>query len=323
MSDSKPTRPPQVTLAGWLVVGGSVLVVLLAFSRVQQVGSMETQDTLRDALSRWPGDQLGLTVSGAQRLLQITLMIAAATAATTAILGWQALQRSKPARLALSALAVPLFVTGVYGGGFAPGVVSAAILMLWFQPARDWFDGRSRPAPPAAATRTQAPAPRALVPPGGRDPLLDLPPPTAAPLHPVTPAAAAPVVRPPAVAWACGITWGCSVVVALLFGSALLQLLLTPDTWLDEVRRQNPELDYSDADLTRLLVVVFVVFVVWALVAAGLGLLVWRRKAWAAVLLGVSAGLACLTLFPAIACIATGILLMRPESRAWLTAVRR
>jgi hypothetical protein len=320
VSDSKPTRPPQVTLAGWLVVGGSVLVVLLAFSRVQQVGSMETQETLRDALSRWPGDQLGLTVSGAQQALRITLMVAAATAAATAILGWQVLQRSKPARLALTALAVPLFVTGVYGGGFAPGVVTAAIVMLWFQPARDWFDGRVRPVPPAAP-----PLPRAVVPPGGRDPLLDLPPPSAAPLHPVAPAATAPATRPPAVAWACGITWGCSLAVALLFGSALLQLLAAPATWLDEVRRQNPELDYSDADLTRLLVIVFTVLVVWALAAALLGLLVWRRKAWAAILLGVSAGLACLTLLPAVACIATGILLLRPESRAWLTAagVRR
>ena len=65
-------------------------------------------------------------------------------------------------------------------------MVAAAIVMLWFQPARDWFDGivREAPAPPPPLP---APPPA----PTGRDPLLDLPPPTAPPLHP-TPYAARP-----------------------------------------------------------------------------------------------------------------------------------
>ena len=34
MSEPKLVRPPQVTIAGWLVVAGSVVVVLMAFGQV-------------------------------------------------------------------------------------------------------------------------------------------------------------------------------------------------------------------------------------------------------------------------------------------------
>ena len=33
MSEPKPVRPPQATVAGWLVVGGSVVVVLMALGQ--------------------------------------------------------------------------------------------------------------------------------------------------------------------------------------------------------------------------------------------------------------------------------------------------
>ena len=45
-------------------------------------------------------------------------------------------------------LAVPLFVTGLVTGGFVSSVVAAAAVMLWFQPARDWFDGVVREPQP-------------------------------------------------------------------------------------------------------------------------------------------------------------------------------
>ena len=61
----------------------------------------------------------------------------------------------KGARVALSVLAVPLFVTGLVSGGIGSAVVTAAIVMLWFQPARDWFDGITRaPAPKPLASPT-------------------------------------------------------------------------------------------------------------------------------------------------------------------------
>ena len=87
------------------------------------------------------------------------------------------MHRSKAARLALSGLAVPLFVTsfffvGLPGASVVPAMVTAAIVMLWFQPARDWYDGivREAPAPPpplaapTPADRADRPGPAARPP---------------------------------------------------------------------------------------------------------------------------------------------------------------
>jgi hypothetical protein len=323
MTESKPARPPQVAIAGWLVVAGSVVVVLMAFSRVADLRSLETKEAIEAYLSSSPGDSLGLTVSGVQTILRIASMVAAACAATTAILGWQVLQRSRGARLALSLLAGPLFVTGFVGGGFASAVVTAAIVMLWFQPARDWFDGITRAAP-------ERPAPLPSVPraPAAQSPLLDLPPPSGPPLYAAPYAAGAPASRsaaqrPAPVVWACAVAWASTAVVFLMFSVVLLELALAPDSLREEMRRQNPDLTMSDADLTRLLVVVSLVLVVWSAGAALLTLLVWRGVPWAALALSVSAALSCLALVPIVAGIATVVLLQRPESRAWLTARRR
>jgi hypothetical protein len=329
MSEPKSlARPPQAALAGWLVVGGSVIVVLTALGQGAVLHSLDTREAVQEYLSRPPGDELGLGVQGMLTLLRVVWTVAAAVGAASAVLGWYALQRSKGARLALSLLALPLFVAsflfvGTPGASIFPAMVSAAIVMLWFQPARDWFDGvvREAPAPPP-------PLPAPPTAPTGRDPLLDLPPPTAPPLHP-TPYAAqpgreasAPAVRPRPVVWACALTWATSAVAFLLFAVNLAQLATGPDELLDEADRRYPELSMSDADLSRLLAVMFVVFMVWSVVAAGLTLLVWRRVAWASVALTVSAVLACVTLLPLVACVATVVLLQRPESRAWFRAGR-
>jgi hypothetical protein len=329
VTDKPPARPSQVTLAGWLVVAGSVVVVVMAFSRVATLHSLDTRQSIENYLASPTGQSLGLTVTTVQTLLRIAAMAAAATATATAILGWQVLQRSRGARVALTALAAPLFVTGFVGSGFAAAVVTAAIVMLWFQPARDWFDGITRPAPtPPTPPTPPAPLRPLAAPPGtpvGRDPLLDLPPPTAPPLH-ATPYAGRPsetrahADRPNAVVWACAITWASTAVVFLLFAVTLVQVLVAPNSLLDEMRRQNPDLTMSDADLTRVLVVVSVVFLVWSAAAAALTMLVWRRVAWASIVLSVSAVLACLTLVPIIASVATVVLLQRSESRAWLRA---
>ena len=184
MSEPKSVRPPQATVAGWLVVGGSVVVVLMALSQGAVLQSLDTQEAVEEYISRPPGDQLGLGVQGMLTLLRVVWTVTAVSAAAAAVLGWYALHRSKGARLALSGLAVPLFVTsfffvGLPGASAFPAMVTAATVMLWFQPSRDWYDGitRAAPAPPP-------PLPAPPTGPTGRDPLLDLPPPTTPPLHP-------------------------------------------------------------------------------------------------------------------------------------------
>jgi len=298
-------------------------VVLLALDQVAKLHSLDTREAVQDYLSRPPGDELGLGVRGALTALRVVLTVTGVAAAATAVLGWYALQRSTGARLALSVLAVPLFLSGFsfgtfVGGGVLPAMVTAAIVMLWLQPARDWYRGVSWVAP-----RPPAPLPR----PSGRDPLLDLPPPTAPPLYPAPHAdraAGAAPGRPASVRWACVVVWVVTAATLLLFAVSLVQILVFPDDVLAEVRRDYPGVTASDAYVTRVCVIVCVVAMAWSVAGAALALLVWRRVAWASVALTVSAVLACLTLLPVPASVVTVLLLQRPDARAWLGAsVRR
>src|SRR4051812_49578805 len=157
MSEPKLARPPQVTLAGWLVVGGSVLVVLSALDQGAGLHSLDTREAVERFLAGPPGDQLGLSLQGALMALRVLLTVAAVTAAASAILGWYVLQRSKPARLALTVLAVPLFLAGFsfQSGGGVPPLVAAARGMLWFPPRGGWVYG----LPPASVPGLPPPPP--------------------------------------------------------------------------------------------------------------------------------------------------------------------
>ncbi len=337
MSEPKSVRPPQASVAGWLVVGGSVVVVVTALSQGAALQSLDTQEAVEEYLSRPPGDQLGLGVQGMLTLLRVVWTVTAVSAAATAVLGWYALRRSKGARLALSCLAVPLFTTsflfvGAPGASVFPAMVSAAIVMLWFQPSRDWFDGikREAPVPPR-------PLPAPSTAPTGRDPLLDLPPPTAPPLH-STPYAAQPsgevpvLRRPASVTWACVLAWLSTAAVFGMLGLVLIVMVASPDALIDAAHRENPDLaaqGMSDSDLKISTYIACGLVMAWSAAAAALALLAWRRVRWAATGLAVSAGLASLLcllsvvgtlvvmLVPLAACAATVALLLRPESLAW------
>ena len=107
-------------------------------------------------------------------------------------------------------------------------------------------------------------------------------------------------------------------------------MLAQPDTLLDEVHKQNPDLadqGITDAVLRTTVYVTAVVVMVWSLAAVALGVLAWRRVRWAATGLMVSAGVAgglcllvvvgsALLLLPLVGCAATVALLLRPEARA-------
>jgi hypothetical protein len=339
MSEPTPTRPPQVTLAGWLVMGGSVLVVLLAFSEVASLHSLDTREAVERRVADRGGDFFGLDVEGVLTAMRVLLMVAAASATATAILGWHVLRRSKGARIALTVLAGPLFVAGlVQQGGFASAMVTAAILMLWFQPARDWFDGITREAPASPRPLPDRPF-DGTEPASGRDALLDHPPPTAPPLHP-TPYAAGPAPhsarvgrRPGAVRWACVVTWSFSTCAALLFAATIVSMVADSQPLIDELQRQDPDLaarGMSDGELEAVLYAVSAGMLVWAAAAIVLAVLVWRRVRWAAIALRISAGAAAALsvigvvsslafAVPVAACAAVLALLLRPEARAWLS----
>ncbi len=51
MSEPKIVRPPQATVAGWLVVGGSVVVVLMALGQGAVLHSLDTREAVEEYLS--------------------------------------------------------------------------------------------------------------------------------------------------------------------------------------------------------------------------------------------------------------------------------
>ena len=132
-------------MAAWSIMVGSVVVVVSGFETITGLHSLETREAIERALATAPADGLGLDVSAVQQMIRVGSMVAAGCATAAAILGYQVLQRNRTARIVLSILAVPLFLTGMASGGFFSSLVAVAVGMLWLHPARAWFNGTWRP----------------------------------------------------------------------------------------------------------------------------------------------------------------------------------
>ncbi|HET8961510.1 hypothetical protein [Nocardioides sp.] len=343
MSEPLP-RPRQVTMAGWMIVGGSVLVVATVFDTITSLNTLETRDAVAQFLSEPPGQGLGLDVSGALLVLQTVSMVAAGCAAVAAVLGFHVLRRHRGARLGVTVVAVPLFFTGMVTGGFLSSLVAASALLLWLAPARDWFDGvparpSSEPAragwPPEQAPPSpeQAPPSGSAAPPPGQ---VGAPAPRphqgfGMQVAPAAVGVPVPRRRPAAVMWACVLTWVISGLAALMMALSALVIAVAPDLVFEELRRQNPGFGSEGVTDRAVQVATYVtagVTVVWALAAAVLAVLVLRGTGWARIALLVSAitaGVTCLLaslasivmVLPAFGCAVTFSLLLRPEVRAW------
>ncbi len=318
-----------MTLAAWLIMVGSAIVVAMVFDRVGTLHTLETRESVEKFLAEPPGADLGVGVDGVLTLLRVISMVTAGCATAAAILGYQVLRRSRSARLALTVIAVPLFLTGMVTGGFVSSVVAAAALMLWLQPSRDWFRD-----PGAAAPRVGALAPRMSAP--ADAPALPVSASAPAAQGPERAAQAAPE-RPPAVVGACVLTWTGSGLTALALAASAVVLALDPDVLLDEAHRQNPDLadqGVTDGMLTAMAFAMVAGVVLWCVAAAVLAILVFHRVGWARVVLLVSAGVAAaislvgaaiggvLLLVPFAAAVAGLALLLRPSTTAWFSRPR-
>lgn len=346
-------RPRQVTIAGWMIVAGSVALVLTVFQQIAGLHSIDTREAVARVLSEPPFDGLGMGVDRVLEVIRVVSMVAAACATATAILGWQALQRSRSARIALSVLAVPLFLAGMGTGGVLSTVVAVAVALLWMQPARDWFDGRWKPEPATDERRAQERArpvapepqqpPRAEQPPpyaGWPPPQGVWPPPQGVPAAPAASWSPPDVVRrrPPAVVAAVVITWVCSLLLGGLFVAGAAWLMSSPETLMDEMSRQQPEL-VRDGTVTvgllrGMLAVMTAGIVVWVLAACVSAFFVLRGARWARVVLLVSSSAAGLGLFlcllvnaamllPLAGAVAVVALLVRRDVAAWFSAPGR
>jgi hypothetical protein len=311
VSEPTPDRPRQVTLAGWLIMVGSVFALGLVVQRLAGLHTLENLQAIERFLSKPPGSDLGVSTDTVVTTLRTLLMVTAGCATAAGILGYQVLRRSRSARTAVTVLAVPLFLAGMVTGGFVTSVVAASAAILWLQPARSWFDGT---APPERAT---SPSPVLA--------------PTAA--SPSQVALAEPVApRPAAVLWACVLTWALSGLVVIGLVATAVVLAVSPDVALDEVHRQNPDLasqGVSDDLLIGATYVMLAALVGWCLGAAALAVLVLRRVDWARIVLVVSAACcaaACLLgvvvgafvlVLPLLGSVAVVAMLVRPDTRPW------
>lgn len=344
-----PARPRQVTWSGAIICLGSVFVLLSAWQVVLGVGSLETREGVEEFLAVAPGDGLGLDVPAALEVLRITAMAAAALAVAAAILGWQVLQKSRSARVVLSVMAVPLFLTGTVTGGLVSAAVVASIITLWLSPAREWFAGRPLPDPPArtrpdarpdaaASQRPTWPPPLPQEPgrhgPGHHEPGQqqgqEQPGPADRRLEQQA-GTTARTPRPPALVVACLVSWSlCGLTLLFAAGGAIV-MWTSPDLVVEALQQQDPaalEQGLSVRDLQVGTTVILGVLGVWCLgasvaaafalrgsVAGRVALLVCAAVAAALTLLSVLGSLAFVV--PLAGCLVVVALLVRPEVRAW------
>lgn len=338
-------RPRQVTFAAWTIVGGSALVVASVFERVGALNGLETQEAIEAFLASPPGAGLDLDVEGVIAVIRALSMVAAGCAAAATVLGLHLLRGSRGARLAITVLAVPLFLSGLAAGGFLSSLVAASAVLLWLEPSRDWFDGRPAKQQPEPERRVpERPAPPPVVPrphegfgtvPPGPPPFTGSPYAAPAPApSPVTPAGPppAPPARPDSVLWACILTWVFSGAAGLAMAALALVVAASPEMFFDELRRQDPELarnGLTDQALTTAIYVTAGITVVWSAVATTLAVLLFRRVSWARLALAAcvaGAGAVCLLaatgslvmLAPLAGCVVTFSLLLRRDVRAWV-----
>ncbi|WGY01417.1 hypothetical protein QI633_23135 [Nocardioides sp. QY071] len=348
MSEQQP-RPGQATLAGALIIGGSVFVVLAAWQRISTLHTLAVQEELQKVLTEPMTADLGLDADGLATVIRVLCMVGAGAATASAILGVQVFKRSASARLALTALAPLLFVGGLATAGFLAPMVLAGIALLWLQPTRDWYAGRpwmqrleerqaarlaairsaTRPAPPSRFDQPGQPGqPSQPGQPG------HLPGPLAGPVTGDAPPATGPVVgaRPPALVAACAITCVVAVAIVLLVAGMVAYVSANSEKLFAEVMKDQPSwLDSSqvtEQDLVAGIYVLMAGVTACALGAIVLAALAFVGQNWARIVLAIGAAAgAALALFLALgawplvilvaALAGTTSLLLRPEVSRW------
>ena len=136
--------------------------------------------------------------------------------------------------------------------------------------------------------------------------------------------------------WACALTWaGCAAAFTVMLASVVL-VLAAPETLIDELHRQDPQLrseGLTAATLRSTVLIAGIVVLVWSAAAAVVAGFAWRGRSWAWTTLLVSASsvsLLCalasigspMMLVPLALCGITIPMLLRPEVRAFFRGRR-
>lgn len=346
MSQEQP-RPGHATIAGSLIIGGSIIVVLSAWERISTLRTLEVQEKLQTALSKPPMSGLGLTLDGYTSMLQVLCVIGAGAATAAAILGVQVFKRSTSARIALTLLAPLLLVGGMAAADFFAAMLVFAILLLWLQPTRDWYAGRPwvqayeerraervgllrPPGTPAGRSTAASPdaapsSPSASEPTAGEHPFGD---PGASAHRP----SVVRRTRPQALTAACVLTWITSSLVLLGIVVMMAVLPSQAEDLFAEVTRDQPKMveayDLTENSLLAGMYVVLVGFALWAIAAIVLAGLAFIGQNWARITLVISAVTGALLLvvmsvgaWPLLALVgvfgSAAWMLLRPEVGRW------
>lgn len=326
-------------MAGVMVMLGATFVVLSVWDRVSRLRSLETREGIERFIDDGPFGEIAVSVESMTQALHVVSLVSAACAVVAVALGWQVLQRSTGARVALSLVAVPLFLTGLFAGAFASALVAAATAVLWLSPSREWFAGlplpeQQGPRQPSRMQVWEQTSNRGSqgVTGQGEGPVLG--PGETSPAAGSTGwsvSGSARDRRPDPVTVALVLTIVVASIMFIMTLSAMALLASQPDVFLGDMRQQNPPLaddPWTDSYLTRMSYLIGGVILVWSALAIALAFLMAGRRAWAArglllcaavcaVLCIIAALASPVALVPGIAAAVTVSCLRRPDVRAW------
>src|ERR1700712_5122705 len=97
---------------------GSVFVILLVWDRISHLNTPTTQASVKEFLDRSKLQDDGVDLGAMTTVVKVVSMICAALAVAVAVQGYHVSKRSRSARLAVTVLTVPLFLTALIGDGF-------------------------------------------------------------------------------------------------------------------------------------------------------------------------------------------------------------
>jgi hypothetical protein len=316
-------------MAAVMSVVGSLLLVVSLFDTLGRLRTPETRETVAEFLARPPGSGLGIDVAQAVDLMRALALLSGALAAAALVFAVFVLQRHGSARIGFTVVAGLLLLT-VPVAGLMPLLLAFAALLMWSQPARDWYAGRAptpataapgRSRPPALSEERPAPSrfpfgsaprPPAEEPqPEGTAPPAQTEQPAPQPPHPPNqpypgyagyPAMGYPQPprdpdrRPTTVLIAAVLTWLGAGAAALGMVVFVLVLATGGDAFVDEFNRaaEGSQLRLGRDEVLAAGWAIASLFLVWSLVAMVLAYLAFRRSNAARIVLAVSAGMTAL-----------------------------
>ena len=335
-------------MAGW--VGGAASAMMLAsvFTIMPKLRTVDTRAAITDYLSKGSGQALGIDLDTALLLARIGLFVTGAAAAATLVFTVFVMRRDRQSRIAVSVMALPILLCGVFVDPFLAGFILASIVLLWTRPASDWFAGR---APRQPVPAPQAPMPALPPVPWNRDDTrpapftapygeqrAPVPPPVRQEPTPWAPPPLPAAHRPASVLTACLVTWVASGLSAMLMVVSIVaassegfrRRLAIEVARNDSMRQLNLSLD----SLVVFAQVLAGLAAVWCLASCAVAVFAFLGQTWARVTLVISAAGAALVsivagisfpgfLLVTAAAVAVVVLLLRGDSGRWYDSVRR